>query len=161
MLPLYLAGPLFGLADRLHNARLEEHLHALGRATILPQREVLPFLSGGRFDLEAVSARCLEFASDPQSLFVGNIDGPDADSGTAVEFGSAITATKRAIVYRTDIRTSPEKELGVNSMFLVPGSTIILHPCYILAPREAETFYCQLAIKIDDAAKKIESRLGL
>ena len=151
---LYLAGGLFNAGERLHNLYLEKYLKELGYEVILPQREALEFFKDGILDIPAVAEACCMSAMTSHNLFVGCIDGPDADSGTCVEFGMAIAATRRALVYRTDIRTAPEKEVGMNAMLKSEGSIFIYEPCYITELSEIDSFYKKLAFKIDEVISK-------
>lgn len=155
-LTIYLAGGLFNAPERLHNLFLEKHLKTLGYNVILPQREALKFLKNDMFDAEGVVNDCQKHSIDKKKIYVGCIDGADADSGTSVEFGLTIGATGRAIVYRTDFRTAPEKELGINAMFRAKGSTVIYYPCYFTELDQVEEYYAKLAKKINKAIKKMK-----
>jgi nucleoside 2-deoxyribosyltransferase len=145
---IYLAGKLFNVAERLHNLFLEKYLKELGYNVILPQREALKFFDADHFDVGGIVKDCRQACTNRKHIFVGNIDGADADSGTCVEYGMAITATGKAIVYRTDFRTAEEKELGVNAMLKVDGTTFIYHPCFFTELTQVETYYKELAQKI-------------
>jgi len=151
MATIYLAGGLFNAAERLHNLYLEKHLKELGHEVILPQREALKFFNEGQFDLSGVVENCVECSKDPQNIYVGSADGADADSGTCVEYGITIAATGRAIVYRTDIRTAEEKEVGVNVMLKAKGTVFIYHPCLFTELDQADDYYRELAQKIHEA----------
>jgi nucleoside 2-deoxyribosyltransferase len=148
---IYLAGPLFTLAERTHNLKLELQLRALGYKVILPQRRAMDFITPQGFDLKQMAADCANQASDPNNILVANLDGPDADSGTAIEYALAIGAVGRAIVYRTDIRTAPEKEVGLNAMFGLANTTFIHMPCLVNTTDEAQNFYLELALAIHRA----------
>jgi len=148
---LYLAGGLFNAGERLHNLYLERHLRALGYETVLPQREALKFFKGDGFDVAAIVNDCQRYCKDPETLFVGSIDGADADSGTSVEYGIAITSSGRAVVYRSDFRTAEEKEVGVNAMLRAAGTKYIYEPCFMTELDQAETFYARLAQRIHEA----------
>lgn len=151
---LYLAGGLFNVAERRRNLYIERHLKSLGHDVIVPQREALKQFNDGVLDLEAVANNCMLAAMNRDNLFVGCIDGPDADSGTSVEFGMAIAATGKAVVYRTDFRTAPEREVGVNAMFKCRGAIYIYSPCYITELTQVSDFYCGLAFKIHEVVTK-------
>lgn len=160
-LKLYLAGGLFNAGERLHNLYLEKHLKTLGREVILPQREALNFFikEEERFDIPGIVGDCLTKCCDPKILCICNADGPDADSGTAVEYGAAIATTGIAVVYRTDFRTVPEKELGVNAMLRAEGTTFIYDPCFFTELDQVDTYYQELAQKIHEACLEIERHL--
>lgn len=159
MMTLYLAGGLFNAAERLHNLYLEKHLKELGYTVILPQREALKHLGDTDFDIDSLRNECREFCNDSHILYVGCIDGPDADSGTAVEYGIAITATYKAIVYRTDFRTSQKHEIGINAMFGLQDTEIVIHPCYFTELEHVDAYYRVLAVSIHRAVQRM-SALG-
>ena len=152
---LYLAGGLFNAAERLHNLYLEKHLRDRGYTVILPQREALKFLSNNLFDTKGLVAECTGSCRNHANLYVGSADGADTDSGTAVEYGVAITATGRAIVYRTDLRTALEKELGVNAMLTAEGTTFLYEPCFFTELDQVDEYYSRLAQQIHLAIQKI------
>jgi len=153
MKTIYLAGPLFNAAERLHNLYLEKYLSLLGYKVILPQREALNFFDGQKFDTRGIVQSCIEACS--QNLFVGNADGADSDSGTCVEYGAAIATNGIAIVYRTDFRTDPEKEIGVNAMLKAKGTIFIYEPCYFTRLEEVDPYYQKLAARIDEAIRNL------
>ncbi|OHA59793.1 MAG: hypothetical protein A2589_03055 [Candidatus Vogelbacteria bacterium RIFOXYD1_FULL_46_19] len=154
---LYLAGGLFNAGERIHNLYLEVALGVLGHAIVLPQREALRFQNPQTclFDTGAISRDCRRAAENPNSILVGCVDGPDVDSGTAVEYAYAMAKTGRAIIYRTDFRTSLEHEVGVNAMLRGLGTEFIYLPCFITELEEIELYYRHLARKIDEAAQRI------
>jgi len=155
-LRVYLAGGLFNAGERLHNLRLEQALKTLGREVILPQREALRFFNGTIFDIPKIVEDCRLAAADPANILVANVDGGDADSGTAVEYGIAITATGRAIVYRTDFRTAPDRELGLNAMFRAEKTSFIYKPCFFTELAQVDDYYRELAQEIDEDIRRIE-----
>lgn len=152
---IYLAGRLFNAAERLHNIYLEEEFKRFGYKVVLPQREAAKFFDGKVFDMDALVKDCMGHSMNKNSICVANIDGPDADSGTAVELGMAIVATGRAVVYRTDFRTDMERELGVNAMLRPPGSCFVYYPCFITELKEAGEYYRLLAHEIHGAITKL------
>lgn len=123
----------------------------LGHSVVLPQREALKFFNKDRFDVAGVAEDCKKSCIDPNNIYVGNADGADADSGTAVEYGMAIISTGKAIVYRTDFRTTEEKEVGVNSLLKTKGTTFIYHPCFFTELDQIDAYYKELASKIHEA----------
>lgn len=157
-LTLYLAGGLFGLAERVHNLRLAKELEKLGRLIILPQERALSFKGskGAGTDRHAIATDCARYCCEKTVLYVGNLDGTDADSGTSVEYGLAVGATGRAVVYRTDFRTDPAQELGVNAMFLLPKTLFIYQPCFATSESEFDAHYQELAWRIHAAANVLE-----
>ena len=157
---LYLAGGVFNAAERIHNLFLERSLTDLNWPVIVPQWEALKFLNPktGHLNLKGVARDCRSVVENPKNICVACTDGPDADAGTAVEYGHAITATGRAIVYRTDFRTAPEHELGVNAMFRQEGTHYIYCPCLVRDLGGLKVFYDKLAGEIDRAARLIIAR---
>lgn len=154
---IYLAGGLFNAGERLHNLYLEKYLRELNHEVIVPQRVALTFFKDGYFDTQKIVADCREKSIDSNNIYVGNIDGADADAGTAVEYGMAIIATGRAIIYRTDFRTATEKELGVNAMLRAESTELIYEPCFFTELEEVDTYYKNLALRIGDAVKKLNN----
>lgn len=150
MKTLYLAGGLFNAGERLHNLYLEKYLKELGYKIILPQREALSFFNGSQFNVADIVADCRRCATDPNNLYVGSADGADADSGTCVEYGMAITSTGQALVYRTDFRTALEKEVGVNAMLNAQGTIFLYAPCFFTELDEVENYYQNLARQIHE-----------
>lgn len=153
---VYLAGGLFNAGERLHNLYLEKHLRFLGYEVILPQREAVKFFQDGSFDIEGIVEDCRNSCSKYENIYVGSVDGADADSGTAVEYGVAVSSTRRAIIYRTDFRTLFEKEVGINAMFGIRGTTFIYYPCFFTDLSEVDHYYQELAEKIHCAIGEIE-----
>ncbi len=158
-LRIYLAGGLFNAGERLHNLFLEKHLVSLGREVVLPQREAIRFFNGRTFDIQGLVEDCRAAAANSANILVANVDGGDADSGTAVEFGIAISATGRAIVYRTDFRTALDQELGLNAMFRAAGTTFIYKPCFFTELAQVENYYDELAQEIEEDICRIEQGL--
>jgi nucleoside 2-deoxyribosyltransferase len=157
MLTIYLAGGLFNAGERLHNLYLERELTKLGHKVILPQRRALDFFSDGKFDTCAMAANFAQLCADPNILYVGSLDGADSDSGGSVEYGITVTATGRAVVYRTDFRTAQERELGVNAMFKAHRTLLIYLPCFFTDLGEVDNYYRELAWKIHEAIVEISA----
>lgn len=158
MRTLYLAGGLFNAAERLHNLYLERALKRLGYEVVLPQREALKFFDRDHFDVVGIVKDCRTSATNSLHLYVGSVDGADADSGTCVEYGMAIEASKQAIVYRTDFRTALEKELGVNAMLQADGTVLVYKPCFFTELDQVDGYYKELAQKIHEAILEVMVR---
>ena len=152
---LYLAGGLFNAGERLHNLYIEKELKALGYTVLSPQRRALDFFNGDRFKIDEIVLDCQACATHPNTILVACIDGADADSGTCVEYGMAIAANNRAIVYRTDFRTNIANEAGINAMLRGPNTAIIYKPCYFTELNDASWFYHELALEIHLAIQKM------
>lgn len=108
---VYLAGPLFTMAERQHNLDLAKAL-----SVALPTYEfILPQARAAQFypDLQAIAEDCLAQVRKSDFL-VASFDGPDADSGTCVELGYAMALGIPVVGYRTDFRGSEVD--GVNLM---------------------------------------------
>jgi nucleoside 2-deoxyribosyltransferase len=120
---LYLAGPLFSLAERTFNTRLAAQLRsAPDISVILPQERASELLKQPD-GLQLVFEDCLKMVADCD-VVVAVLDGPDADSGTCVELGYAYALHKRIVGIRTDFRGSEDR--GLNLMVSHICSVLIL-----------------------------------
>jgi len=158
MKKIYLAGPLFGIADQHRNLILGKELCHLDYEVILPQVESGKFIKDGKIDLRAIINDCAKHAMTCDIL-VANLDGTDADSGTAVEVGIAYGVnwqnddTSLIIGVRTDFRTDIENEIGINGMFHLCDK-IIYKPAYEIKDiTTVLTFYRDLAKEIDSVVQ--------
>jgi nucleoside 2-deoxyribosyltransferase len=137
---IYMAGPLFTVAERRHNRQLAEELRKLlpTYEFILPQERAAIFLP----DLVAAAKDCLTQVRDAHQL-LACLDGPDVDSGTCIEIGYAYALGKPILGCRTDFRASEVE--GVNAM--------VRYGCtdYIVAPsigKSTEELAAILAAKL-------------
>jgi nucleoside 2-deoxyribosyltransferase len=94
---IYLAGPLFSVAERNFNNELARLLRTKGHEVWLPQE----------FEQRSMTASQI-FSKDVEGIdwadvVVANMDGPDPDSGTSWECGYAYRK-KPVILFRTDFR---------------------------------------------------------
>ncbi len=160
---VYLAGPLFGIADRHHNLLLAGELEKLGYVVVLPQKEALRFFDGHRFDLKKISEDCRR-QSMKSDVIIANIDGPEADSGTAVEVGIGLSTAlssrqnKPAVIcVRTDFRTDRQQEIGINGM-LELADKLIYMPAFVGTLEEVAKFYEDLAKEIDSSVHELKSK---
>ena len=110
---IYLAGPLFTLAERRFNHELGQAIQELIKdiVVILPQVETGKMAELPNFVDEAFHF-CLK-AIDECDAVVGILDGADADSGTCVELGYAYACKKPIIGLRTDFRLSEDRGLNL------------------------------------------------
>lgn len=94
---IYLAGPLFSMAERRFNLELCTHLEMLGYEVFLPQRDVVATEPGAIFlgDFNGLTS---------SEAVVAIADGPDQDSGTAWECGFAYGVRMPVVLVRTDFR---------------------------------------------------------
>ncbi|MCC2111550.1 MAG: nucleoside 2-deoxyribosyltransferase [Hyphomicrobiales bacterium] len=97
---IYLAGPLFTLAERRFNAELAQGLRTAGHEVLVPQEFETAEKSAREIFIDDVAA------IDRADVVVANMDGSDPDSGTAWECGYAFGKGKPYIVFRTDFRAA-------------------------------------------------------
>jgi len=114
---IYFAGPLFTLAERRFNQECAKELLRHGFHVLLPQEVAELFRRpDGTMDLSSMADNCRRMAID-SDVMVAILDGPDVDSGTALEIGVRHEHTKLLIGVRTDFRSSEDEKTGVNAMF--------------------------------------------
>jgi nucleoside 2-deoxyribosyltransferase len=92
-----MAGPLFSTAECAFNDELARHLRMHGHEVFLPQEN------------EQGTDATKIFLSDKAGvdwcqLVLGNLDGPDPDSGTCWELGYGYGTNKAIMCFRTDFR---------------------------------------------------------
>ena len=126
-LKIYLAAPLFTLAERRLNAELARELSkALPRAEIiLPQIRAAAFVIDGKMDFENVVRDCISAIDDADAI-VAILDGADSDSGTSWECGYAYARGKAIVGVRTDLRSSEDG--GLNAMLQRTCDQVIVSP---------------------------------
>ena len=129
---IYLAGPVFTLAERRFNEELAGELERLcpSLQVFLPQRYDKDFQNAP--DSSRKIFDCLMGALDNCSVVVAILDGPDADSGTSFEIGYARGRGKRVIGVRTDFRGS--KDHGLNLMLSNGCSDLVAEPSTTATP---------------------------
>jgi nucleoside 2-deoxyribosyltransferase len=123
---IYLAGPVFTLAERRFNEELANELERLSPSlqVFLPQRYDKEFQDNPDFSQKMFA--CLVAALDNCTVVVAILDGPDADSGTSFEMGYARARGKRVIGVRTDFRGSEDH--GLNLMLSNACSDLVIEP---------------------------------
>jgi nucleoside 2-deoxyribosyltransferase len=123
---IYLAGPVFTLAERRFNEELAGELERLcpSLQVFLPQRYDGEFKDAAEFSPRLFA--CLMGALDNCDVVVAVLDGPDADSGTSFEMGYARGRGKRVIGVRTDFRGNEDH--GVNLMLSNACSDLVAEP---------------------------------
>lgn len=118
---IYIAGPLFSQAERDFLVRMTDELsRATGLDPItdffLPHRDAGDIgVAGTRTDIFSEDLRML----DEASVVVALLEGPDVDSGTAVEIGYAYAKGKKIFGLLTDFRAyleGQEKPSKINNM---------------------------------------------
>lgn len=123
---VYMAGPLFTFGERAFNLQLKAALQARlpdRVQLVLPQEEADALLP----DLDAVVADCFTQIVNA-AVVIANLDGPDADAGTAVEVGFARGLGRPVIGYRSDFRGNEVD--GVNAMLRFGCSKYLQLPSY-------------------------------
>jgi nucleoside 2-deoxyribosyltransferase len=112
MTNIYLAGPLFTVAERDFNARLAARLREAGYEVFVPQ------------DVEQRGATARQIFTDDVAgvdwadVVLANMDGPDPDSGTCWECGYAFAKQKTIVAFRTDFRAADEAGIGPFNLML-------------------------------------------
>ena len=113
---IYLAGPLFSVAERDFNARLADQLRLAGHEVFVPQ-EIEQRSKTARQMFEGDVA-----GIDWCEVVLANMDGPDPDSGTAWECGYAF-GRKAIVVFRTDFRAAEEPGKAPFNLMLSESAT--------------------------------------
>ncbi len=113
---VYLAGPLFTIAEREFNTRLGQELRNLGYSVFLPQEgEPRELTAQAIFDMDVSGV-------DHAQVIVAIFDGPDPDSGTCWECGYAYAKNKPVIGVRTDFRGVSDGNLAPYNLMLSESS---------------------------------------
>ena len=131
MTKIYLAGPLFSLAEQGFNVELARFLESEGFEVWLPQ-EHEPRDKTARADLEMDVA-----AIDWADMVVACMDGPDPDSGTAWECGYAFAKGKPIVCYRTDFRITGDTEGAPYNLMLSESATARFEIPFRTKPEES------------------------
>lgn len=130
MTKIYLAGPLFSLAEQAFNTDLARFLESEGFEVWLPQEHEPRHKTAGAIfamDVEAV---------DWADMVVACMDGPDPDSGTAWECGYAYGKGKPIVCYRTDFRVTGDTEGAPYNLMLSESATARLEIPFRTKPEE-------------------------
>lgn len=140
---IYIAGPLFTLAERRFNQELALAIQELVKDIVI----ILPQVETGKMSelpdfVDKAFHFCLQ-SIDECDAVVGILDGADADSGTCVELGYAYARKKPIIGIRTDFRLSEDR--GLNLMVANICVTLILKS--------------SLSSNVDDIAQEIANSL--
>jgi nucleoside 2-deoxyribosyltransferase len=116
MTTLYLAGPLFTIAEQNFNTALARFLEKHGFDVWLPQ-EHEPRRNTAR-DIFRMDVEALDRAD----MVVACMDGPDPDSGTAWECGYAYARGTPVVCYRTDFRISGDAKGAPYNLMLTESA---------------------------------------
>jgi nucleoside 2-deoxyribosyltransferase len=110
---IYLSGPLFTQAERRWNRDLAREIEAriAGARVILPQDFKVGSSYNNPRDFPHIFRACLDALAEADAV-VAVLDGPDVDSGAALEMGVAYGKGIPIIGVRTDFRESQDR--GVN-----------------------------------------------
>lgn len=148
MTKIYLAGPLFTLAEQNFNAALARFLESEGYEVWLPQ-EHEPRRKTARAIFE-MDVEALDWAD----IIVACMDGPDPDSGTAWECGYAYATGKPIVCYRTDFRISGDTKGAPYNLMLSASATARLEVPFRTKPTD---FHKRLLNEIRKALRAAQS----
>jgi len=151
MTKIYLAGPLFTMAEQSFNVELARFLERQGFEVWLPQ-EHEPRRDTARA-IFAMDVKALDWAD----IVVACVDGPDPDSGTAWECGYAYAKGKPVICYRTDFRISGDTKGAPYNLMLSASATARIELPFRSTTRQ---FHQRVRAEIRKAtrSKRIKSR---
>jgi nucleoside 2-deoxyribosyltransferase len=149
MTKIYLAGPLFTVAEQNFNAALARFLERDSFEVWLPQEH-----EPRRKTAKAIFKMDVE-AIDWADLVVACMDGPDPDSGTAWECGYAFAKGKPIVCYRTDFRISGDAKGVPYNLMLSESATAHFE---VPLKTEASEFHKRLVEHIRKALKVKQSR---
>lgn len=119
---IYLAAPLFTIAERMFNEELCRLLTNRGFLVYLPQA-----LDGDHVTFEQIRENCIKGVRESDWI-VAMVDGPDVDSGVAYELGyaAAIGKGRSTLIVRTDFRSSGDDGDGLGNIMLTQGDGQVL-----------------------------------
>jgi nucleoside 2-deoxyribosyltransferase len=123
MMNIYLAGPLFSLAEQQFNSLLYDVLIRDGYKVFLPQKECKGLTGAAIFET-------CKNGINSADIIIALLEGADADSGTCWECGYAFAGKKHIIAVRTDFRNSGDTG-GFNAMLYYSANKIIDSPNYL------------------------------
>jgi nucleoside 2-deoxyribosyltransferase len=130
MTKIYLAGPLFSLAEQSFNAELARFLESEGFEVWLPQEhEPRDQTARAIFEMDVA-------AIDWADMVVACMDGPDPDSGTAWECGYAYAKDKPVVCYRTDFRITGDTEGAPYNLMLSESAAARFETSFRTKPEE-------------------------
>lgn len=111
---IYLAGPLFSIAEQNFNNILVDLLSdRLSNISFVLPQNYAKSIKGKKEFLKKMFDYCVN-SIDQADAVLCVLDGPDVDSGTAMEIGYSFARKKPIVGIRTDIRSSEDR--GVNLM---------------------------------------------
>lgn len=151
---IYLAGPLFTVAERDFNARLAARLRDAGHEVFVPQ------------DVEQRSATARQIFEDDVAgvdwadVVLANMDGPDPDSGTCWECGYAFAKRKTIVAFRTDFRAADEAGMGPFNLMLSESAARCLDLAFTGKDRSARADMDSVASDIVSALADLDLAKG-
>jgi nucleoside 2-deoxyribosyltransferase len=111
---IYLAGPLFSVAEREFNKKICEALNKeINYIKVILPQDFASTLSDQNGFIEKAFEHSLK-SIEKSDIIIAILDGPDVDSGTCIEIGYALAHKKIILGIRTDFRKCEDK--GVNLM---------------------------------------------
>lgn len=137
---IYLAGPLFTMAEREWNVNLKKALEEHAIDVWLPQENEPRERTANEIFLKDVEG------IDWSDITVAIMDGADPDSGTAWEVGYTFAKGKPIILIRTDFRTNPDGFAPYNLMLTESAN----HQIYLPGRNVYE-----IAFAVNEKLKKI------
>jgi nucleoside 2-deoxyribosyltransferase len=146
---IYLAGPLFTLAEHMFNAELAAALRKCGHEVWLPQ------------DYDQGSARERSTfnrdtrAIDRSDIVVANMDGPDPDSGTCWECGYAYACGIPVVIFRTDWRSAGKAGPSSYNLMMTQSADGRLRPPFADIADLAQQIHAALDPARDNCTRRV------
>ena len=151
MTEIYLAGPLFTLAEQSFNIELARFLEGEGFEVFLPQEhEPRSKTAKSIFEMDVA-------ALDWADMVVACMDGPDPDSGTAWECGYAYAKGKPIVCFRTDFRVSGDTKGAPYNLMLTESAAARLEVPF---RTKASKFHTLLLAQIRRALRPHRKKSG-
>jgi len=125
---IYLAAPLFTIAERLFNRQFATALRKrLPECEVILPQDSRVGESASFNDRRHATAlyECCREAIDRSDLVLAMLDGSDGDSGVCFEVGYAVGIGKRVVGVRTDFRQLQVK--GLNVMLAEGCDEVVCH----------------------------------
>ena len=147
---VYLAGPLFTTAERQWNAWLATKLRGDGFKIVLPQEEAAQSITDKVINYASILSICLTQVRQSTAV-IAVFDGPDVDSGTALECGYAHALNVPIVGVRSDLRSGGQ-ESGVNTMLKRCCTKFVAVPAWktpdTFRQKQAATTACTLRVVV-------------
>lgn len=115
---VYLAGPLFTIAERNYCVQVKSLLEGHGMDVLWPWELTDQEGANGSKEANLTIFRKNIDAIDACDFLVVILDGPDVDSGTAWEVGYAFSKSKPIYGIRTDFRLSGENSNSIVNLMI-------------------------------------------